>query len=266
MKIITLTDNIVKRRGLLAEHGLSIYIENQDNKILFDTGQSSVFFKNAKELGIDISTIDSLVLSHGHYDHTGGVATFLENNNHAKIYAKRETFSPKYRGRRYIGADPGLMIPPERLVYTDAFFDLSERLFIASGPYLPGSETSCDSEGFYTKEHGSIITDQFRDEQYLVYVGEDGLVIITGCSHLGIINIIRQATERFKMPVAAIIGGFHTSQMATEDVDKIVDFLSKISPLKIGVSHCTGQDAYCRFKNELNCNVFYNFCGKIINI
>jgi 7,8-dihydropterin-6-yl-methyl-4-(beta-D-ribofuranosyl)aminobenzene 5'-phosphate synthase len=266
MKITTLTDNFVNKRGLLAEHGLSIYLEVDNKRVLFDTGQSSVFYKNAIELGVNISLVDYLVLSHGHYDHTGGVATFLENNNRAKIYAKREAFLPKYSGRRYIGTEPGLIIPPERLVFTDTIFKLSDRLFIVSGPIIPESYSNFDSQGFFTEEQGSTITDRFQDEQYLVYVGANGITIITGCSHLGIIEIVLQATKMFKMPVNTIIGGFHTSKMAKEGVDKIVEFLSKISPLKIGVCHCTGQDAYCRFKNELNCNVFYNYCGKIINL
>ncbi|HBG24660.1 MAG: hypothetical protein A2X17_03515 [Bacteroidetes bacterium GWF2_41_61] len=266
MKITTLTDNVVNRRGLLAEHGLSIYLEVDNKRVLFDTGQSSVFYKNAIELGVNISLVDYLVLSHGHYDHTGGVSTFLDKNTCAKIFAKRETFLPKYRGKRYIGIDPGVKIPEDRVVYTDGLFKISERFFIVSGPIMSNNASSSDSEGFNCEENCSLIKDRFLDEQYLVYLGEDGLTIITGCSHLGIIEIVLQATEMFKMPVNTIIGGFHTSQMAKEGVDKIIESLSKISPLKIGVCHCTGQDAYCRFKNELNCKVFYNYCGEIINI
>ncbi len=266
MKIITLTDNVANRRGLLAEHGLSIYIEVDDKRVLFDTGQSSVFYKNAIELGIDVSLVDSLVLSHGHYDHTGGVKTFLENNSRAKIYAKREAFFPKYRDKKDIGTDPSLIIPQERLVYTDDIVKISERLSIVSSHILEKNESTPDSEGFYTQVHGSLTKDNFRDEQYLVYKSEDSLTIITGCSHIGIINIVEQAINLFKMPVNTIIGGFHTSKMAKDEIDKIVGFLSKISPLRVGVCHCTGLDAYCRFRNELNCNLFYNYCGKIINI
>ncbi|PKO99567.1 MAG: hypothetical protein CVU13_05695 [Bacteroidetes bacterium HGW-Bacteroidetes-8] len=266
MKIITLTDNVVTRRGLLAEHGLSIYLEVDNKRVLFDTGQSSVFHKNAIELGVDISLVDSLVISHGHYDHTGGVSTFLDVNRSSKIYAKREAFLPKYRGKRYIGTDPGLIIPEDRIVYTSDIFKISDSLFIVSGPALSKNESTRNSEGFHSEEQSVLITDPFLDEQYLVYQSEEGLTIVTGCSHLGIINIVQQATALFSMPVTSIIGGFHTSEMETEELKKIAVFLSGVSPLRVGVCHCTGLDAYCYFKKELTCNIFYNYCGKIINI
>ncbi len=101
MKITTLIENLVYKRGLFSEHGLSIYIETSNKKILFDTGQSGLFLENAKTLGISIDEIDAVVLSHGHYDHTGGLYLFLEKNSKAKIYAKRGIFTPKFNSHRH---------------------------------------------------------------------------------------------------------------------------------------------------------------------
>jgi len=107
MKIITLIENHVNSPGLVAEHGLSLYIDTGNKKILFDTGQSGLFIQNAQKLGIDIREIDLLVISHGHYDHTGGLYQFLEVNKKATVYAKKEIFTPKYSGKtRFIGTQP----------------------------------------------------------------------------------------------------------------------------------------------------------------
>lgn len=95
MRIVTLIENLVYKQGFIAEHGLAIFIETENRKILFDTGQSGLFLQNAQKLGIAIDDIDGLVLSHGHYDHTGGLYPFLEKNSKAKIFAKKRHFHSK---------------------------------------------------------------------------------------------------------------------------------------------------------------------------
>lgn len=111
MKIITLIENVVNNGNLLAEHGLSLYITTNNRKILFDTGQSGLFIQNAEKLGIDIADVDILVLSHGHYDHTGGLQAFLEINYKATVLAKKDIFFPKYSGKtRYIGMNSSDLI------------------------------------------------------------------------------------------------------------------------------------------------------------
>lgn len=129
MKIISLLDNLVYKQGLKAEHGLSFLLEIEDKRILFDTGQSDLFLHNATKLGILPETIDAVILSHGHYDHTGGLYPFLRENTKAKVYAKEAIFTPKFHGReRFIGCTkddsilrnrfvPSIQLPNSSLTY-----------------------------------------------------------------------------------------------------------------------------------------------------
>src|SRR5665648_658871 len=117
MKILTLIENLVYKQGLVAEHGLAIYLETENRKILFDTGQTGLFLQNAQKLGVDIEDIDTLILSHGHYDHTGGLYPFLEKNSKAKVYAKSSIFTPKYHGpNRFIGTLRNEKLLKDRLI------------------------------------------------------------------------------------------------------------------------------------------------------
>lgn len=127
MRITALTENTSKN-GLLSEHGLSLYIETENRKILFDTGQSDLFSKNAETLGIDLSEVDLAVLSHGHYDHGGGLKKFLELNNTAKVYMNKHAFEPHYNGtEKYIGLDVCLK-NNERIVFTDEVYNIEKEI------------------------------------------------------------------------------------------------------------------------------------------
>ena len=131
MRIITLIENVVNSGNLQAEHGLSLYIETDKQKILFDTGQSDMFIQNAHKLGVNIEDIDSLVLSHGHYDHTGGLYPFLEKNSKAKVYAKQNIFIPKYSGKtRFIGTMYNEELLKNRLVVVNSITEVAENVFI----------------------------------------------------------------------------------------------------------------------------------------
>jgi len=131
MKVTTLVENLTYKSGLLAEHGLSFYIETESKKILFDTGQSDVFVRNAQALGIDLTEVDAVVISHGHYDHAGGLNTFLRLNQKAKVYLKRAALADKYHGTsRYIGAAVNSSLASGRIVFVDDQLELDRGLFI----------------------------------------------------------------------------------------------------------------------------------------
>jgi len=266
MKIITLIENLVYNQGLVAEHGLSVYIETQNRKILFDTGQSGLFIQNAKALGVDIEVIDCVVLSHGHYDHTGGLYPFLEVNKRAKVYAKSEVFTPKFRkDKTFIGTTNNGDLLKDRLVYVDEIIELDEGVFIM--PHIP-IKHSVDThfDGLLKSVDNELVADDFADELFITLVKNNRISIITACSHRGITNICEAATDHFNLPVKLILGGFHTKNCTTEQYMHLTHYLRTLQPSSLGVCHCTGIEKYADLHRECEVPLFYNCTGKVIEI
>ncbi|MGC8823130.1 MAG: MBL fold metallo-hydrolase [Bacteroidales bacterium] len=266
MRIVTLIENLVYKQGLVAEHGLALYIETDNKKILFDTGQSGLFMQNANNLNINIEDVDALVLSHGHYDHTGGLYPFLERNSKAKVFAKRNIFQPKYHGtKRFIGTPYNETLLTNRLVYADNIVELAEDIFIM--PHIPIHSTiDTHFHGLTVKQGDTFITDEFTDELFLVIKSGEFINIISSCSHRGITNICKAATEYFNLPVGLILGGFHMKESTTNQYVEITHFLRQLQPQRIGVCHCTGIEKFADLRNDCDVNVFYNFTGSEVNI
>lgn len=261
MKIITLIENLVYKQGLIAEHGLSIYIETENQKIIFDTGQSGLFLQNAQKLGIDIEDIDTLILSHGHYDHTGGLYPFLERNNKAKVYAKKDIFTPKCHGpNRFIGTLRNEKLLKDRLVFVDTITEIAENVFIMPNItiYNPGDT---HFKGMNRKVGNDFLPDEFDDELFLVLKQNDRINIVTACSHRGITNICTTVTELFKLQVGLILGGFHTKNCTPEQYEMIINYFRQLKPKSIGVCHCAGIERYAELCHDLDFEVFYNFTG-----
>jgi 7,8-dihydropterin-6-yl-methyl-4-(beta-D-ribofuranosyl)aminobenzene 5'-phosphate synthase len=266
MKIVTLVENLVYSKGLYAEHGLSIYIETKNKKILFDTGQSSMFLQNAKTLGISIKDIDILILSHGHYDHTGGLYTFLEENDRAKVYAKKQLFIPKYSGqRRFIGTLYNEELLNGRLFFVDKLTEITEDVFIMPEiSILNSSDTHF--KGLKIKLDGKFIQDEVDDELFLILKKEEKINIITACSHRGISNICAAATNKFSLPIGLILGGFHLKDSTKNQFMQIISYFRSLMPESIGVCHCTGIERFAEMHNYSELNVFYNRVGSVIAI
>lgn len=266
MRIVTLIENLVYGQGLFAEHGLSIYIETEHQKILFDTGQSGLFIQNAQKLGVEIGDIDCLVLSHGHYDHTGGLYPFLKANSKAKVYAKREIFAPKYHGHnRFIGVIQDKELLKNRFVPVNSVTELAEEVFIMPEIVIRNSADT-HFQGMYKKVDDKLIPDEFDDELFLVVKQDDQIHIVTACSHRGITNICIKATEYFGLPVGLILGGFHTKNSSADQLDVIMDYFRQLMPKSIGTCHCTGVDKYADLTCESNLDVFYNYTGNIVDL
>jgi 7,8-dihydropterin-6-yl-methyl-4-(beta-D-ribofuranosyl)aminobenzene 5'-phosphate synthase len=264
MKIITLVEDVVNTGSLLAEHGLSLYIATDNRKILFDTGQSGLFIQNARQLGIDIADVDILVLSHGHYDHTGGLHAFLEINSKAKVYAKRNIFTPKYSSKtRFIGTLFNEKLLKNRLLYVDAITEIEENVFIMPDINIHNS-TDTHFKGLNRKVNNELIPDKFDDELFMVIKKNEQINIVTACSHRGITNICTTASEYFKCPVGLILGGFHMNDCTAEQYVQITHYFRLLQPESIGVCHCTGLEKYAELKNDLNLKVFYNYTGNEI--
>lgn len=244
MRITALTENTSKN-GLLFEHGLSLYIETENRKILFDTGQSDLFSKNAETLGIDLSKVDLAVLSHGHYDHGGGLKKFLELNKTAKVYMNKHAFEPHYNGtEKYIGLDVCLK-DNERIVFTDEVFNIEKGLTLYS---CNGKDKLLDSGSFglNTEENGKLVPDDFRHEHYLLIEENAKRVLISGCSHKGIINI-----ESWFKP-DCLVGGFHFSKI--EDDNRLKAFAQALNVYDtvFYTCHCTGLRQYGVMKKYMD--------------
>ncbi len=263
MKITTLIENLVYKAELAAEHGLSIYIETDSRKILFDTGQSELFMQNAKKLGINIEEIDTVILSHGHYDHTGGLYPFLEQNSKAKVYAKRGIFDAKYNKKRFIGTPYIEQLLDKRLVYVDKLTEIATNIYIV--PDIEITEPlDTHFKGLSIKEGDNYVVDEFADELFLAIKQNEQINIITACSHRGITNICNAAREQFSLPIKTIVGGFHTKECNVSQYVQITHYLSELACESIGVCHCTGIEKYAEMYNDCDARVFYNYTGNVI--
>lgn len=256
MKITSLLENTTKSNDMLIEHGLSLYIETKEYKILFDMGQSDAFVKNAKTLGIDISKVDFAVLSHGHYDHGGGLATFLERNSKAKVYIHKDAFLPHYNGTgKYIGLDT-LQEHNPRLIFT------SNEHHIHQGISL----YSCNSKikkynfgsfGLTEKIENQFVPDDFRHEQYLLIKEDNKSILFSGCSHKGVLDIV----DWFEPDV--LVGGFHFSKMELGRELKGAALRLEKNNTKYYTCHCTGIDQFSYMKDYMS-RLHYLSCGDTI--
>ena len=258
MKITALLENTASDCCMLTEHGLSLYIEAQEKKILFDMGQTDLFYKNALTLGIDLAEVDIAILSHGHYDHGGGLEKFLEINKKAPVYVSSRAFEPHYNGKeKYIGLDASLKDSP-RLVFTDDSAIIDTSLSIYS--YNDRERQNFLGSFGLTKSVGNgFVPDDFIHEQYLLIEEKGKRILISGCSHKGIIDIVNWARPHI------LVGGFHLSKITdSTELDKIADTLSSHNT-QYYTCHCTGEIQYEYLKKKIN-RLEYLSCGKTVII
>lgn len=264
MKITVLNENTSKSDRFESEHGLSLYIETKKHNILFDCGQSDIFKRNATRLDVDLKNADIVIISHGHYDHTGGLQSFLEINKTAKVYLSEFSFGEHYSGsERYIGMDKSLKSHP-RLIYTDDFCRIDDELSLCSLNEKITSE-SINSFGLNIKKNSKLFPDDFRHEQYLT-INENGRkIVISGCSHKGINNIVSLLSPD------VLVGGFHFSKVdLTNDDSKafLNDAACRLNNTNCTfyTCHCTGIEQYKFLKSILKEKLSYIASGDVIII
>lgn len=263
MKIWTLLENTALEDSFAAEHGLSLYVETGEHKILFDAGQTGAFAENAEKLGIDLSAVDIAVLSHGHYDHGGGFARFLELNSRAPIYLRREAFRPHYNASgKYIGLDPALKGDP-RLVFAEDTQTIADgiTLYSCNACHRP---FPTDSFGLTVLEDGALRPDDFRHEQYLLLEEGGKRVLLSGCSHKGILNIVRW----FRPDV--LVGGFHFKSLDVRGSGRPVltaaaEHLTAES-ISYYTGHCTGGEQYAFLKECMGTRLHALSAGLVFEI
>lgn len=255
MKLWTLVENTTCREALTPEHGLSLYLEAGGKKILFDAGQSGAFAENAEKMGIHLSQVDVAVLSHGHYDHGGGLGRFLEINDHAPIFVTRSAFQPHFNALgKDIGLDPGLL-QSGRVRFSRDGESLGEGLTLC---HRREKQYPFGAFGLTVEAHGHRREEDFRHEQYLL-VEEDGKrIVISGCSHVGAVNILNW----FHPDV--LIGGFHFMKMDPEGVELAAAGRQLGSfGATYHTGHCIGAGQYARLKEILGEKISYLSTGTV---
>lgn len=264
MRITALIENTCQNNTCQVEHGLSLYIETKKHTILFDTGQSGVFLENADNLNISLQNIDLAVLSHGHFDHGGGLSEFMKVNKVAPIYINRYAFREHYNAKgKYIGLDRTLY-GNGRIVMTDDELVLDEELRLFTYNDREGI-LPIRTFGMTEKVRETEGPDSFRHEQYLLIKEDEKTVLISGCSHKGIINIMDWTKEE---NLSAVVGGFHFFQMEPdqfEQLDEQAEYLMKY-PVDYYTCHCTGTAQYDYLKAKMGDTLHYIACGDTIEL
>lgn len=264
MKITSLVENTSKCE-LKAKHGLSLYIETKRHKILFDLGPDRTLFDNAKKRKIDLAEIDTVIISHGHFDHGGALGDFLKLNPKARVYVQRKAFEPHYTKTLFlkipVGIDRALEAHPQ-VVLVDGDYRIDEELSLftvdeAGKCHSPANDALYDKNG----------KDDFSHEQNLI-ITEDRPVLIMGCGHTGVVNILNRA-KRDQPQVC--VGGFHLYNPSTKRgvplplLDEIAETLKNRSDIQFYTCHCTGKRAFQYLSKQMP-NLFYLSCGESIEI
>ncbi|MDO4193372.1 MAG: MBL fold metallo-hydrolase [Erysipelotrichaceae bacterium] len=270
MKITDLVENTEGVCGCGTEHGLSLWIETGDHRIMMDTGASDLFEKNAEKLGIDLSQADIVIISHGHNDHGGGLARFLEINPTANVYIRDSAFGGYYSVRNgvpvYIGLDPVLK-NNDRIIPVSGDHEIGTGLFLFSSVPLmrPMYHTN---DHLKQKINEELVNDAFDHEQYLV-VCENGMsVLFSGCAHRGILNILDEFNKRYGKDPDYVVSGFHTMNHSRGYTDEeINDIIVTAHELKkhdtvFFTCHCTGTEPYEKMKAIMNEQLNYLHCGE----
>ena len=254
VQITTLIENRAgEHHGLQHEHGLSFFIEKDGSSILFDTGQSEKFIQNAKQLRLDLRSLNQVVLSHGHYDHSGGFRSLVEVTDNFILTIGRSFFDEKYgcenNSCEYLGTDFSEEFLQEKgITYQYTRQQCTEILpgvfVITEFPRIHADEVV--NPRFMVRKEGALVPDLFEDEVLLAIDTDPGLIILLGCSHPGMKNMLDCATELTGRPLYGLLGGTHLVEADEDSLNLSLGYLKSTTLQVIGVSHCTGKNAINR--------------------
>lgn len=276
LKITTLIENKPGTNPeLYYEHGLSFYIEAGKVRILFDTGQSGDFIKNAKLLKVDLGKLDYVLLSHGHYDHSGGFKKFADKFKEPyKLIVGKDFFNNKYKlieegAYKYNGNSFDEEFINENNIsikyIKDDMYYISENIMIFSN-FNSSNDFEILNPKFRIKHNEKYILDKFPDEIALAVKVNKGIVVIVGCSHVGIVNILETISKRINMPIYGVVGGTHLVDADDLRLNKTIDFFKENNIKVLRMSHCTGEKAIEKIKLQFGERFKYNNTGNVIDL
>ena len=277
MRIINLVENTEGSSGCGVEHGLCFYIETEKHKLLMDTGQTDLLIGNAERLGIDLTLVDTVVLSHGHYDHGGGIMPFAQINPTAKIYVPAAAFGEYYSVNKagephYIGLAEEIKELPQVVKVTaeDGIFQIDDELSLFSGI---GNEHPIPSANrrLKKKADGELVQDDFAHEQCLVIKEGVKSILLSGCAHHGILNILDRYIALYGKEPDIVISGFHMMRKngySDEDINMIIDTALALRQYKtvFYTGHCTGVEPYSAMKKLMGSQLHYVHSGDEVRI
>jgi 7,8-dihydropterin-6-yl-methyl-4-(beta-D-ribofuranosyl)aminobenzene 5'-phosphate synthase len=245
-----LADNQVDRGdGLLAEHGFCLLVAGRDSRMLLDTGQTDVCLRNASRLGVDLSDVKTVVLSHGHYDHGGGLAALTSHLGKLDVYLHPAAFAAKYARcpgsaeDRHIGLryDADTLTRMGATVHAEAGVqELGPELLI-TGEIPRATPFEEAARDFWVKGNDRFHPDPLQDDQALVLRTADGLVVLLGCTHAGVINTLNHAVKLTgDKRIRAVIGGLHLASASQQQIEQTVTALKELGVEQLVACHCTG--------------------------
>lgn len=281
MRIVALIENTSATEQLKAEHGLSLYVENGGESFLIDTGASDKLIQNAKRMRIDLSAVKKILLSHNHSAHTGGIEPLIKLNPDVRIYARRDCngeYYAKYGMLRIpVGGVSDLAEDyPDNFVFYNRFHEVAPGFFAMCNE-IPDYTMYSEDGHFYKMSGSKLIKDDFHHEAFFVIFPDNkrdrGCVVISGCSHCGIVNVLKTVRKSFPdSPILSVIGGFHLMGSSTkklccsiEYVDKTVNEIKAIETGAIYTCHCTGLTGYGIMKSQLGDRIQYLQTGEELN-
>ena len=276
MKITCVVDDRAQAgSGCKAEHGAAFVIERDGRHVLFDTGQSDLLIRNAQTRGINLGRVDAIVLSHGHYDHTGGLATVLDVGPGAIIFLHPAALKPKFTGRDTSVRDIGMPDLVKDIVRTKA--DKGEVVLtkepteVSRGLYVTGQIPRVnDFEGadssFFVDKYSRDV-DKLPDDQAMFFDSPKGLVVLLGCAHSGVVSTMHYIAKLSGLKrIYAVLGGMHLRNASKGRIERTISVFREYDVQKIGIAHCTGTNAMKQFQIAFPDKCFVCSAGTQVNL